>query len=39
LYADVVVFVVVGLDVEVGHCTSVKSKHKSERRVDKLSVS
>jgi hypothetical protein len=37
LYADVVLFVVIGLDVEVGHCTSVKSKHKNERRVAKLS--
>jgi hypothetical protein len=37
LYVDVDVFVVVGLDVEVGHCTSVKSKHKNKRRVDKLS--
>jgi hypothetical protein len=39
LYADVVVFVVLGLDVEVGCLADIKSKHKSERRVDKLSVS
>ena len=31
---DVVVF---GLVEDAGHCTSVKSKHKNERRVDKLS--
>ena len=37
LYANVVEYIVVGLDVKVGHCASVKSKHKNERRVDKLS--
>ena len=37
LYDDANVFVVVGLDVEYGCLADIKSKHKNERRVDKLS--